>query len=219
MTALPLRFVFSLGNALGFFAWCLLPNYRRLACHNVEIAFGREKTTAEKRRIVRRHFQRLGGNLLSGIKLNTMPLSRVAALVAVEGGRARAPKSCAQGVRWWSRSVTSVTGNCSRKSYRNISATHAWARSTRKLGNRYLDRFVRQQRARFGVELFDRSEGFQEAIRLLRGGGMIGISERPARRRPRLWTPFFGRLASSSPLPGLLCKRTGARPDSRFPFH
>jgi lipopolysaccharide heptosyltransferase II len=25
-----------------------------------------------------------------------------------------------------------------------------------------------------------------------------------------MWTPFFGRLASTSPLPGLLCKRTGA---------
>jgi hypothetical protein len=25
-----------------------------------------------------------------------------------------------------------------------------------------------------------------------------------------MWTPFFGRLASTSPLPALLCKRTGA---------
>ena len=79
-----------------------------------------------------------------------------------------------------------------------------------KLGNRYLDRFVRQQRARFGVELFDRSEGFQEAIRLLRGGGMIGILSDQHAGDHGLWTPFFGRLASTSPLPGLLCKRTGA---------
>jgi len=85
VAALPLRFVFSLGNVLGFFAWCLLPNYRRLARQNVEIAFGPEKTTIEKRRIVRRHFQRLGANLLSGIKLNAMPSSKVAGLVAVEG--------------------------------------------------------------------------------------------------------------------------------------
>ncbi|MEO5717219.1 MAG: glycosyltransferase family 9 protein, partial [Chthoniobacterales bacterium] len=79
-----------------------------------------------------------------------------------------------------------------------------------KLGNRYLDRFVREQRARFGVELFDRSEGFQEAIRLLRGGGMIGILSDQHAGDHGLWTPFFGRLASTSPLPALLCKRTGA---------
>ena len=36
VAALPLRFVFSLGNVLGFFAWCLLPNYRRLARQNLE---------------------------------------------------------------------------------------------------------------------------------------------------------------------------------------
>ncbi len=79
-----------------------------------------------------------------------------------------------------------------------------------KLGNRHLDQFVRQQRARFGVELFDRSEGFQEAVRLLRGGGMIGILSDQHAGDHGLWTPFFGRLASTSPLPALLCKRTGA---------
>ena len=79
-----------------------------------------------------------------------------------------------------------------------------------KLGNHYLDQFVRQQRARFGVELFDRSEGFAEAIKLLRGGGMIGILSDQHAGDHGLWTPFFGRLASTSPLPGLLCKRTGA---------
>nr|MBA3831240.1 lipopolysaccharide heptosyltransferase II [Chthoniobacterales bacterium] len=65
-------------------------------------------------------------------------------------------------------------------------------------------------RARFGVELFDRSEGFKEAIGLLRSGGMIGILSDQHAGDHGLWTPFFGRLASTSPLPGLLCKRTGA---------
>jgi KDO2-lipid IV(A) lauroyltransferase len=51
----------------------------------VEIAFGPEKSAAEKSWIVRRHFQRLGANLLSGMKLNAMPLEKVAALVATEG--------------------------------------------------------------------------------------------------------------------------------------
>ena len=44
ITALPLRFVFSLGNGLGFIAWVLLPTYRQLARRNVEIAFGPEKS-------------------------------------------------------------------------------------------------------------------------------------------------------------------------------
>ncbi len=209
LTALPLRFVFSLGNALGFLAWCFLPNYRRLADRNVEIAFDQEKTTAEKRRIVRRHFQRLGANLLSGIKLNAMPLSEVTALVAIEGLeevhrelRAGRPVVVALShLGNWELFAQIVPHYFS---YIRLSTVY------QKLGNRYLDRFVRQQRARFGVELFDRSEGFQEAIRLLRGGGMIGILSDQHAGDHGLWTPFFGRLASTSPLPGLLCKRTGA---------
>ncbi|MEO7723620.1 MAG: hypothetical protein ABIU29_02865, partial [Chthoniobacterales bacterium] len=174
ITALPLRLVFSLGQLLGFCAWVLLPAYRHLARRNVEIALGREKSEAERGRIVRRHFQQLGANLLSGMKLNAMPLEKVAALVATEGAdevhrelRAGRPVVL----------VLSHLGNWElfaqilphHFAYKRLSTVY------QKLGNRHLDQFVRRQRARFGVELFDRSQGFQEAIRLLREGGMIGI--------------------------------------------
>ncbi len=39
---------------------------------------------------------------------------------------------------------------------------------------------------------------------------MIGILSDQHAGDHGLWTPFFGRLASTSPLPALLCKRTGA---------
>ena len=209
ITALPLRLVFFLGKGLGFFAWFLFPAYRQLARRNVEIAFGPEKSDAEKRTIVRHHFQQLGANLLSGIKLNAMPLQEVAALVTTEGAdevhrelRAGRPVVLA----------LSHLGNW--ELFAQILPHHfGYARLStvyQKLGNPRLDQFVRQQRARFGVELFDRSEGFQEAIRLLRGGGMIGILSDQHAGDHGLWTPFFGRLASTSPLPALLCKRTGA---------
>ena len=85
ITALPLRIIFFIGKTLGFLAWLRLPNYRRLARRNVEIAFGEEKSAMEKDRIVRRHFQNLGANLLSGMKLNTMSVEQVAARVEIEG--------------------------------------------------------------------------------------------------------------------------------------
>jgi heptosyltransferase-2 len=209
ITAFPLRVVFSLGNGLGFIAWVLLPTYRQLARRNVEIAFGPEKSAAEKSRIVRRHFQRLGANLLSGMKLNAMPLEKVAALVAIEG--ADEPHSELRAGRPLVV-VLSHLGNWEffaqiiphYFSYARLSTVY------QRLGNRRLDRFVRRRRTRFGVELFDRSEGFQEAVQLLRGGGAIGILSDQHAGDHGLWTPFFGRLASTSPLPALLSKRTGA---------
>ena len=79
------------------------------------------------------------------------------------------------------------------------------------LGNRYIDADVRQKRARAGVELFDRREGFHGAIELLRSGGADRNPERSTRRRPGpLDAVLRAALASTTPLPGLLAKRTKA---------
>ncbi|PYL15411.1 MAG: hypothetical protein DMF46_06125, partial [Verrucomicrobia bacterium] len=84
LTALPLRALFALGNVSGFCAWILLGKYRRLALRNISIAFGNEKSTRELRRLVRRHFQRLGANLLCSVKLSVMPLEKMEARVETE---------------------------------------------------------------------------------------------------------------------------------------
>jgi lipopolysaccharide heptosyltransferase II len=60
------------------------------------------------------------------------------------------------------------------------------------------------------LELFDRKDGFQPVIDLLRSGGGVGVLSDQHAGDHGLWTPFFGRLASTSPLPGLLAKRTRA---------
>ena len=54
------------------------------------------------------------------------------------------------------------------------------------------------------------AKDFIAPIELLRGGGVIGILGDQHAGDHGLWTPFFGRLASTSPLPALLAKRTGA---------
>src|SRR5437588_12087808 len=90
ITLLPLRFLFALGKALGFCGWLLLPKYRRLAFSNIAIAFGNDKSPREIRRIVRRHFQRLGANLLSGFKLAAMQLEKVRERVTIENQEAAA---------------------------------------------------------------------------------------------------------------------------------
>src|SRR4030095_10587709 len=78
------------------------------------------------------------------------------------------------------------------------------------LGTRCIDEQVRRVRARAGVEMFDRKEGFDKAIKLLREGGAIGILSDQHAGDQGVWVPFFGRLASTTPLPALLAKRTGA---------
>jgi heptosyltransferase II len=206
---LPLRAAFALGNALGFCAWLVLGKYRRLGFHNVEIAFGAEKSPREMRRLVRHHFQRLGANLLSGLKLAAMPLDKVRAHVRIENADA-ADRELRTG-----RPIVFILshiGNWELQAQMFPAAIGYVRNSTiyQPLKNRYIDKHVRTLRGRAGVELFDRNEGFQKAIELLRGGGAIGILSDQHAGDQGLWVPFFGKLASTTSLPALLAKRTGA---------
>jgi heptosyltransferase II len=209
VTMLPLRALFALGNALGLCAWALLGRYRRLALQNIEIAFGSEKSPRELRRLVRRHFQRLGANLVCGLKLAAMPLKRIAERVETENfelvhRQLRAGRPVVL--------LLSHLGNwelCSQILPRWI----GYVRNStiyQRLGNRFIDQHVQKLRGRAGVEMFDRSEGFQKPIQLLRGGGAIGILSDQHAGDQGVWVPFFGKLASTSPLPALLAKRTDA---------
>jgi lipopolysaccharide heptosyltransferase II len=205
----PLRLLFALGRALGFCGWLLLPKYRQLAFRNIQIAFGEEKSSPEIRRIVRRHFQRLGANLLSGLKLAAMPLEKVRERVKVEN--AEAPERELRGGRPVVF-VLSHIGNWELQAQMFPPIIGFVRNSTiyQPLANRYIDRHVRALRARAGVELFDRREGFQKPIELLRSGGAIGVLSDQHAGDQGLWVPFFGKLASTTPLPALLTKRTGA---------
>jgi len=208
-SALPLPVLFVFGEFLGFCAWIVLGNYRHLAQRNIAIAFGREKSPRELRRLVRRHFQRLGGNLLCSIKLGVMPLEKIAARIEAENldiihRQLRA-----------GRPVVVILSHLSNwELFAHIMPKYiGYVRNStiyQRLGNRFIDEHLCRMRGRAGVEMFNRKEGFEKAIKLLRDGGVIGILSDQHSGDSGLWVPFFGRLASTSPLPALLAKRTGA---------
>jgi heptosyltransferase-2 len=206
---LPLPVLFGLGQFAGAVAWLILPQYRALALRNVRIAFASEIPEREMRRIVRRHLQRLGANLLCSIKFTQMPIEKILERVRVEN-------------------FEQIT-NCSRAKKPVVillSHTGPWELCTRlfphfvrdqrkstiyqRLRNRYIDAHVRGARGGFGVEMLDRKEGFAKALGVLRSGGIVGILSDQHAGDSGLWTPFFGRLASTTSLPALLARRTGA---------
>jgi heptosyltransferase-2 len=207
--ALPLRVLFAAGQFFGFCAWLLSGKYRRLAKRNVTIAFGDQKSPRELPRLVRRHFQRLGANLLCSAKLTRMPPEQILRRLKVENIVAM-DREFRAGVpvvlvlshlgTWelFAQLMPKFVGYV-----RNASVYQ-------KLGNRFIDEHVRRTRSQTGLELFDRQAGFQPVIDLLRSAGGVGVLSDQHAGDHGLWTPFFGRLASTSPLAGLLAKRTRA---------
>jgi lipopolysaccharide heptosyltransferase II len=208
-SALPLPLLFVFGEFFGFCAWIILGNYRRLAQRNVTIAFGNEKSPRQLRRLVRRHFQRLGANLLCSVKLTGMPLEKMATRIEAEN-----LDFIHRELRAGRPVVLILSHLANWELFAHILPKYiGYVRNStiyQRLGNRFIDEHVRRVRGRAGVEMFDRKEGFDKAIKLLRDGGAIGILSDQHAGDHGVWAPFFGRLASTSPLPALLAKRTRA---------
>jgi KDO2-lipid IV(A) lauroyltransferase len=79
----------------------------------------------------------------------------------------------------------------------------------RPLNNTYLDDWYRQQREGQGTRLLSRRDGFHKPVDFLRNGGMLGIlSDQKMREGPV--APYFGKDVTSTPLPGLFHRRSGA---------
>jgi lipopolysaccharide heptosyltransferase II len=210
LTLLPLPFLFAMGQICGAVAWLLLPQYRRLALRNVRIAFGDELSETEVRRIVRRHFRLLGANLLCSVKFTRMPMEKILERVRLENFeyaedcfRQKQPfVLCLSHIGSWEF--------CSRL-FPHFAHGQRTATVYQRIRNPYIDRHIREARSRFGLQVLERSEGFGKAIEVLRGGGAIGILIDQHAGDGGLWTPLFGRLASTTPLPALLARRAHAK--------
>ncbi len=205
---LPLTLVFRLGGAFGLLAWAVLPGYRQLVRRNLEIAFGATMSTGEIRRLVRLHFYTLGANLLSVPRLARMPEAAVQErvdLIGLPGLRAALDRK--EGV------VMAINHIGNWELYAQLIGrvrdvpVGAIFQSQR---NKYLNRLIDRDRRRLGLETFDRRKGYLGAVDLVQRGGILAILVDQHAGDGALWTPLFGRLASTSTLAGIIAQSTGA---------
>ncbi len=205
---LPIGVVFRLGWFLGSLAYYGAGPYRRLVLRNLGIAFGAEKSPAELRALGRRHFATLGANLLSAIKIPRLSREEIEALVTVEGlEEMKADQIVGAGF------VLVISHLGSWEMFAQLTPIiFACKVGTifQALGNSHIDAEVRRDRARLGLELFERKEGFVQACQFIRQGGGVGVLVDQHAGDAGLWCPFFQRLASTSTLPATLALRTGA---------
>ncbi len=205
---LPLRAVFRIGWALGTLAYYIAGPYRRLVLRNLGIAFGTEKKPGELRELARRHFATLGANLFASIKLPTLSRAEIESVVSIEGiEHLRTGAAGGNGFLM----VISHLGNWEMFAQLSPIAFPCKVGTIyQALGNPHIDAEVRRDRARLGLALFERKEGFIAAGKFLRDGGAVGVLIDQHAGDGGLWCPLFNRLASTSTLAATLAQRAGA---------
>jgi ADP-heptose:LPS heptosyltransferase/lauroyl/myristoyl acyltransferase len=87
----------------------------------------------------------------------------------------------------------------------------------RPLDNPAADAFFQRARERFGMRLLSRKSGFAEALRILRERGVVGVLFDQNAGDQGALTLLFGRVGSSTELPGLLAAKFGAELRTFYP--
>ena len=87
----------------------------------------------------------------------------------------------------------------------------------RPLNNAAADRFVKSTRERYGMRLLSRKEGFAEALKILRHQGCVGVLFDQNAGTQGALTTLFGRVCSTTELPGLLAAKFGAEVRTFYP--
>jgi heptosyltransferase-2 len=87
----------------------------------------------------------------------------------------------------------------------------------RPLDNAAANEWVQRSRERFGMRLLSRKEGFAEALKILRRQGMVGVLFDQNAGLQGALTTLFGRVCSTTELPGLMAEKFSARVYTIFP--
>ena len=206
---LPLTWCARLGALGGKFFFLFSRTYRRLAVRNLRIAFGRELDAAARRALLGRHASRLGANLACSLRMPTMDRAALDARSEVVG---REHIEAAAGRGQGTVIVVAHLGPWEILAQSNAYLPAGSRSGTiyQALSNPLLDAYVRRCRALSGRELFARKDGFNDALALLRAGGEVGVLTDQHAGDAGIFTPFFGRLASTTPLALLMARRAKA---------
>ncbi len=200
----PLNLVFLLGKVLGAIGYCVLGKRRNLAVSNMRAALGIDEAAARK--LARRNFMILGANLLSMLKMATMSDARIwrhvtfeiAPEIPQEAGRKGWVAVLSHMSNW------ELVGRLSK-----LFPQYRFGAIYQKLSNSHVNRHFNESRARLGVTLFDRKEGFWNSVAFLESGGVLGVLADQYAGVSGTWMPFFGRLTSTSTLAAALAHRVG----------
>jgi len=198
----PLSALFLCGRFLGLIGSFVLRKRQRLAVSNIRIALGLNES--EARKLTRNHFMNLGANLLSMLKVPTMSDAQIWRHVTfdITPRISQLPEGKGCVMVLCHMSNWELLARLSK-----LFPQHRFGAIYQKLANGYVNRHFNKSRARTGVTLFDRREGFWDSVAFLESGGLLGVLADQYAGDSGTWMPFFGRLTSTSTLAAALARR------------
>lgn len=204
---LPHGAAYKLGQAMGLLYFAFARNHRRLALANLGIAYGDEKSLAEKKRIVLGSFMNMGLNMMDFCRIPSLFRKGFPNSIKVEGIDS-IERALSEG-----RGAILLTGHVG--SWELMAAAAAYlgvplAAIVASTRDPLIDRFMKDLRESYGYEtLMKRKEG-SDVMSRLRRNVAVGILADESPRSDGVLIEFFGQDAGATRGPAVFALRSGA---------
>lgn len=195
-------------NVFGFIIFHALPERRTVALRNLHHCFP-QKTEAQRVSIFKEHCRRLVEMALSVIILPTISEQRARDMFEAPD---EATLAKAENIQRNGAAIT-LTPHFTLSELVNAAPIHFPTLKNkasvifRPLNDPKLNEWVTNSRSRFGVELLSRRNGYNQALRRLEEGNVVGILFDQNAAGKGSMIHLFNRIASSSELPGILAHK------------
>lgn len=196
--------IHRLGRVLGSIAFYTLPHFRKRAIANLTMASDLHLSPEEIKNLARASLENLMITCLEYPKLaSESSISKIAVCVNPE---------VADRIRAKGQSVIFFCGHQANWEilFLEGSSRMPGIAIGRPISNPFLYRWVLNIREKFGGRIIPPNLAIKEGLRALKKGQFLGIVGDQGKPDSGFSSPFFGRLAYTSPLPAILACRTGS---------
>jgi Kdo2-lipid IVA lauroyltransferase/acyltransferase len=193
---LPRRLCLLTGAALGSGLFYADKKHRRLALANLEKAFGRELSLAQRRRVARDSFKNFGRVIADDLKWMHLGESRRKKLLTIEGeDNIRRALTGGKGVLLFSAHL----GNWEVASLA-ISGIGRFSVVARPLDNRLLEKELTRFRQSLGAQIISKFQAAKPILESLRRNEIVAILiDQNVLRSQAVFVDFFGVPAATTP--------------------
>ena len=207
LARLPRRPAYWLGARFGDLAYLCLARRRRVTLDNLAIAFGGEKSAAERRAIARATFRNLGEHLIDFSRMRRLTPDTFSSVCTIEGLE-RVEQLLAR--RAGLLMLSAHFGSWELASAIALRLAPRMHVIVRPLDNPALARLVDAYRRYSGYHAIPKNQALSASLKALRRGEIIGLlMDQSSLRHEGILVPFFGTDAYTSIGPALMALRAG----------
>ena len=209
--ALPMTWATRLGRCIGFLFYYLDGRHRRVACRNLTMCFGAEKSPAEIRALARENFRRIGENFICAIKSSSMDPVRLKNHIEIIG----AEKLFSPGKPVPDHSIILAIGHFGNfelfaQLARGIPSHHR-ATTYRAVRNQAANRLLLRLRESTGCLYFERrTDGAALRAALRSNNLLLGLLADQHSGEHGFRLPFFGHDCNTTKAPAVFALRFNA---------